>query len=72
MPKHGTEAEEMEIMPEVELSSDSEQEDDDEVSLIVLKRPPLVKRTIQDLEVVLQIFIFSTCSNAAISFLILE
>jgi len=51
MPKHGTEAEEMEIMPEVELSSDSEQEDDDEVSLIVLKRPPLVKRTIQDLEV---------------------
>lgn len=72
MPKHGTEAEEMEIMPEVELSSDSEQEDDDEVSLIVLKRPPLVKRTIQDLEVVSQIFIFSTCSNAAISFLILE
>ena len=71
MPKHGTEAEEMEIMPEVELSSDSEQEDD-EVSLIVLKRPPLVKRTIQDLEVVSQIFIFSTCSNAAISFLILE
>jgi len=42
----------MEVMPEVELSSDSEPEnEDEEVSLIVLKRPPLVKRTIEDLEI---------------------
>ena len=44
--------EEVEVMPEVDLSSDSEvEEDDQEVSLIVLKRPPKVKRVVQDIEV---------------------
>ena len=46
------ENEEMEVMSDVELSSDSEPEnDDDEVSLIVFKRPPLVRREVTDIEV---------------------
>jgi len=45
--------EEVEVMEEVELSSDEENVDDDEeVSLIILKRPPAVVRTVQDVEVV--------------------
>ena len=43
---------EAEVMSEVELSSDEEeQNEDDEVSLIVLKRPPVITRTVQDIEV---------------------
>ena len=41
----------VEVMSDVELSSDEEEEDDDEVSLIVLKRPDLKKRVVQDVEV---------------------
>jgi len=44
--------EEIEVMEEVELSSDEEVDDDDEVSLIILKRPPAIARTVQDVEVV--------------------
>lgn len=44
--------EEMELMDEVELSSDEENDEDDEVSLIILKRPPAVVRTVHDVEVV--------------------
>jgi len=44
--------EEIEVMEEVELSSDEEVDDDDEVSLIVLKRPPTIARTVQDVEVI--------------------
>jgi len=44
--------EEIEVMEEVELSSDEEVDDDDEVSLIILKRPPVIARTVQDVEVV--------------------
>ena len=43
--------EEMELMDEVELSSDEENDEDDEVSLIILKRPPAVVRTVHDVEV---------------------
>ena len=42
---------EMELMDEVELSSDEENDEDDEVSLIILKRPPAVVRTVHDVEV---------------------
>jgi len=42
---------EVETMSDVELSSDEECEEDDEVSLIVLKRPPAVVRTVQDVEI---------------------
>ena len=42
---------EMEVMAEVELSSDEENDEDDEVSLIILKRPPVVVRTVHDVEV---------------------
>lgn len=49
--------EEVEVMPEVELSSDSEEEEDDrEISLIVMKRPPKVKRIVQDIEVRIRYF----------------
>jgi len=44
--------EEMELMDEVELSSDEENDDDGDVALIILKRPPAVVRTIHDVEVV--------------------
>ena len=43
--------EEIEVMEEVELSSDEEVDDDEEVSLIILKRPPAITRTVQDVEV---------------------
>ena len=43
--------EEIEVMEEVELSSDEEVDDDEEVSLIILKRPPAISRTVQDVEV---------------------
>ena len=49
--------EEMEVMSEVELSSDEEeQEEDDEVSLIVLKRPPVITRKVQEIEVKMYVF----------------
>ena len=46
-------SEEVEEMSDIELSSDSEVENEDEdgVSLIVLKRPSLVTRTVEDVEV---------------------
>lgn len=40
------------MMEDVELSSDEEEDNDDEVSLIVLKRPDLIKRVVQDVEVI--------------------
>jgi len=40
----------VEAMPEIELSSDEEDEEDD-CSLIVLKRPPVTERTIEEVEV---------------------
>ena len=44
--------EEIEVLEEIELSSDEDNVDDDEeVSLIILKRPPAVVRTVQDVEV---------------------
>ena len=43
---------EVEMLSDIELSSDSEKsEEEDEVSLIVLKRPPAVVRTVHDVEV---------------------
>ena len=43
---------ETEVMDDVELSSDEESEDEDnEVSLIVLKRPKKTIRTVTDIEV---------------------
>ena len=42
---------EIEVMPDVDLSSDSEEENEDEVSLIVLKRPELKKRQMEEIEV---------------------
>ena len=53
--------EEMEVMSEVELSSDEEeQEEDDEVSLIVLKRPPVITRKVQEIEVKMFFFLRET------------
>ena len=37
-------------MPEIELSSDDEASDD-EVTLIVLKRPPVTEKKIEEIEV---------------------
>ena len=44
---------ETETMSDIELSSDSEQEEEegDEVSLIVMKRPTKIERTVKDIEV---------------------
>jgi len=42
--------EEIEQMEEIDLSSDDE-DNDDEVSLIVLKRPPAISRTVEEVEV---------------------
>ena len=44
---------ETEMMSDIELSSDSEVEDEegDEVSLIVMKRPTKIERTVKDIEV---------------------
>ena len=44
----------VEQMDEIELSSDEEDEDDD-CALIVLKRPPVTERTIEEVEVTLTI-----------------
>jgi hypothetical protein len=49
--------EEVEEMEEVELSSDEEDPDDDDVALIVLKRPPITERVIEEVEVRLYLFI---------------
>ena len=44
---------ETETMSDIELSSDSEAEEEegDEVSLIVMKRPVKIERTVKDIEV---------------------
>ena len=44
---------ETEMMSDIELSSDSEveEEEGDEVSLIVMKRPAKIERTVKDIEV---------------------
>ena len=42
---------ETEDMEEIELSSDEEDEDEDDVALIVLKRPPVTERTVEEVEV---------------------
>ncbi len=44
---------ETETMSDIELSSDSEAEEEegDEVSLIVMKRPSKIERTVKDIEV---------------------
>ena len=48
----GAMEDETEVMDDVELSSDEESEDEDnEVSLIVLKRPKKTIRTVTDIEV---------------------
>jgi len=41
----------VEEMEEVELSSDEEDPDDDDVALIVLKRPPITERVIEEVEI---------------------
>ena len=43
----------VEQMDDVELSSDSEEENEDEngVSLIIFKRPPMKTRTVEEVEV---------------------
>ena len=48
---------ETEMMSDIELSSDSEVEDEegDEVSLIVMKRPTKIERTVKDIEVGIEI-----------------
>ena len=52
----GAMEDETEVMDDVELSSDEESEDEDnEVSLIVLKRPKKTIRTVTDIEVVTDI-----------------
>ena len=43
--------EEVEEMEEIELSSDEEGDDSDDVALIVLKRPPVTERTVEEVEV---------------------
>ena len=49
---------ETETMSDIELSSDSEveEEEGDEVSLIVMKRPAKIERTVKDIEVSSQLF----------------
>ena len=52
----------VEAMPEIELSSDEEDEEDD-CALIVLKRPPVTERTIEEVEVrILVSFLEALCS----------
>ena len=46
---------EVKVMEEVELSSD--EEEDDEVYLIVLKRPPAIKRIVHDAEVCITVYV---------------
>ena len=45
----------MEEMEEIELSSDEEAGDDDDVALIVLKRPPVTERIVEEVEVYFKI-----------------
>ena len=53
----------VEAMPEIELSSDEEDEEDD-CALIVLKRPPVTERTIEEVEVSnLVSFLETLCSH---------
>ena len=53
---------ETEEMAEIELSSD-EEASDDECALIVLKRPPVTERTVEEVEVVTEKFMLSQKSN---------
>ena len=53
---------ETEEMAEIELSSD-EEASDDECALIVLKRPPVTERTVEEVEVRLKNFLCSLLSN---------
>ena len=46
---------EVKVMEEVELSSD--EEEDDEVYLIVFKRPPAFKRNVHDAEVCITVYV---------------
>ena len=49
---------ETETMSDIELSSDSEvekEDEDDEVSLIVMKRPAKIERTVKDIEVSIEV-----------------
>ena len=52
---------ETETMSDIELSSDSEveEEEGDEVSLIVMKRPAKIERTVKDIEVSRQLCVFT-------------
>ena len=54
---------ETEMMSDIELSSDSEveEEEGDEVSLIVMKRPAKIERTVKDIEVGTVIMIKNFC-----------
>jgi len=60
------EMEEVEEMEEIELSSDEEAEDDDDdVALIVLKRPPITERVIEEVEITEDIEITGTGATGA-------
>ena len=48
--KVGEVDEDVEQMAEIELSSD-EEDDEDDCALIVLKRPPVTERTVEEIEV---------------------
>jgi len=51
---------EVEEMEEIELSSDEEDADEDDVALIVLKRPPVTERTVEEVEITEDIEITGT------------
>ena len=53
---------ETEEMAEIELSSD-EEASDDECALIVLKRPPVTERTVEEVEVNTELFSLSQQTN---------
>ena len=53
---------ETEEMAEIELSSD-EEASDDECALIVLKRPPVTERTVEEVEVITELFSLSQQTN---------
>jgi len=50
-------------MEEIELSSDEEDADEDDVALIVLKRPPVTERTVEEVEITEDIEITGTGSG---------
>lgn len=54
---------EVEEMEEIELSSDEEDADEDDVALIVLKRPPVTERTVEEVEITEDIEITGTGSG---------